>query len=384
MISIWKKKILIHALGANMGGALRHLTNFLPEIGIIKSDIKYIILVDESFPKIILPDNIYIERLSRKITRIYIIRLLYDVIIIPFRLKKEKYSLVVTLTNFGPIWSPIPHIIFQRNSLYYCPYYLSKISGYQKHAVVLRKKLAAMSMKRADLIVTPSNAMADMIKTACPEVASKEFRTLYHGYSQDSYQEPLDECYSRLVVQNGCYKFLYPTHPGPHKGFEILFNILSLLKKKGLQFKLFVTIESKDWPKGINEYEKRIAALGLKNEVHFIGRIPQKQMGSLYKICDLMIYPSLCESFGFSMIEAMGYSLPIVAAGTAVNEEMCGDGAIYYSPLNANDGAKAVIEALQPGRLDKLIREGQSHVASYDWSWCRYVREFTEILKIVS
>ena len=48
-----------------------------------------------------------------------------------------------------------------------------------------------------------------------------------------------------------------------------------------------------------------------------------------YDTSDVAIVPvgdgePLCESFGFSMIEALGERLPIVAAGTAVNREICG------------------------------------------------------------
>jgi len=40
----------------------------------------------------------------------------------------------------------------------------------------------------------------------------------------------------------------------------------------------------------------------------------------------------LCESFGFPLVEAMGARLPIVAADTPVNQEVCGKAAIYFPP----------------------------------------------------
>ena len=176
-------KVLIHALGANMGGALRHLSNFLPELG--RCDVKreYVVLVRESFPALDVMDNIRLERIPDKACSSWVKRIASDVFALPRRLKREKFSTVVSLTNTGPIWSPVPHILFQRNALYYCPYYLQRIGGLLKVETALRRQLAVASMMRADLVVTPSQAMGEMIQEICPETRSKKFVTLYHGLS---------------------------------------------------------------------------------------------------------------------------------------------------------------------------------------------------------
>ena len=58
-------------------------------------------------------------------------------------------------------------------------------------------------MKRADLIVTPSNAMAEMIKTMCPETAKINFLTLYHAFAKEALVEPLDEKFVRMLAAPG-------------------------------------------------------------------------------------------------------------------------------------------------------------------------------------
>lgn len=375
-------RILIHALGANMGGAMRHLTNFLPELGRQDTEREYTILVRESFPTLAVAPNISIERIPNGFVSNWMKRLAGDIFEIPWKLNKEKYDAIVSLTNFGPVFSPVPHIFFQRNALYYCDYYLSQITGREKTETLLRRRLAVESMKRADLIVTPTNAMAEMIKATCPEVKNRKFHTLYHGFSKDTYQEQLDAKYEKQLDIEG-FKFLYPTHPAPHKGFEILFEILKTLKERNLNFKLFTTIAYKDWPEGIRQYKKQVQSLGIDDCVAFIGRIPQSQMGSLYKKCDLMLYPSLCESFGFSMIEAMGHDLPIVAAGTPVNREMCRDGAFYYPQLNPSAGAEAIINAIDPENRKKLVVNGHRRLISFQWGWNRYVDQFIKMIERV-
>ncbi len=57
------------------------------------------------------------------------------------------------------------------------------------------------------------------------------------------------------------------------------------------------------------------------------------------------------------MIEAMGHRLPIVAAKTAVNEEICGDAALYYSPLDPKDACSKIEQALNPSTRERLRRK---------------------------
>jgi len=364
---------------------MRHLSNFLPELGRTDRSNEYIVLVRDSLSVSFSAKNICVVVMKQKMAGSWLVRIGHDVFFLPGKLKREKYSCVVSLTNFGPIWtSIIPHIFFQRNPIYYCPYYLEKVNGRLKIEAYTRRRLALASMMRADLIVTPSQAMADMIRDTCPETADRPFKVLYHGFSKDSLGDPLDPIFTKLLSAGKGIRLLYPTHPAPHKGFEVLFEALAKLRDKGVEFTLYTTVSRDDWPEGVSRYERQVDNLGIKDQIVFMGRVPQRQMGSLYSHSDLMIYPSICESFGFSMIEAMGYGLPIVAADTMVNREMCGGGAIYYPPLDPESAAAAICEALKPDVNRRLLEAGKERVDGFDWSWRRYAREFVGMVEAVS
>lgn len=375
-------KIIIHALGADMGGAIRHLTNFLPLLSLFDKNNEYYVLVRESVPTLNLSNNIKIIRVSNKLAKNWLRRIIYDVIVLPLKLRRENFSLIISLTNFGPIWANIPHIFFQRNPIYYCKYFLQNINGLEKFEIILRRRLAVESMKRAEVIVTPSNSMAEMIKLMYPFLNAKQFITLYHGFTIQG-NEGVNDHWTDVLAKETRIKILYPTHPAPHKGFEVLFEALSKLKRNTSNFVLYTTIEYKDWPKVVGKYEEQIKQLGIKENVIFTGRIPQDQMTVFYKNCDLMVYPSLCESFGFSMVEAMGYGLPIVAADTEVNKEICKDAAIYYSAFDPDDAANKMFESLSEPVREDLKNKAIERIKSFDWSWERYVKEFLTIVESI-
>ena len=174
---------------------------------------------------------------------------------------------------------------------------------------------------------------------------------------------------------------LFPSHGGVHKGIDIAIETLGKLNNEGFEFTFFTPVSQADEPKNFQMYERRCQEVGIRERVVFLDRIPQRQVGALLQKCDLMLYPSLCESFGFSMVEALAFRLPIVAADTPVNREMCGEGALYYPPLDPAAAAEAVKRALEPEMRRCLIEGGADRFAAFDWSWRRYAREFVDIVK---
>ena len=76
--------------------------------------------------------------------------------------------------------------------------------------------------------------------------------------------------------------------------------------------------------------------------VEFLGPLPNEQVQDLYRRADLFVFPSLCESFGHPMVEAMAHGLPIVASDTPVNREICGEAALYFRSRDPKDLAEKV------------------------------------------
>lgn len=364
-----------------MGGAVRHLSNFLPALAQSDPETTYTVLLRENAPVEFGAPNITIERVANQVAAGWRRRLYFDLVVLPRRLKQYDYSLIVSLTNFGPVWTSVPHIIFQRNAALYCPYYLGLVKGSLRAKLFLRRCIALASMRSAQLIVTPSHSMADMIREKCPSLKNRQIEVLYHGFSHRPALNNLDGMVYEQLLARSTFKILYPTHAARHKGFEILFKSLALLKRVySKRFCLFATIAQEDWPKGVQDFRAMVERLGLIENVVFTGRVAQDQMGALYEACDLMVYPSLSESFGFSMIEAMGYGLPIVAGNTRINQEVCGTAALYYDAHNAADAAEKIASAMGSDQRAVLREQARKRISSFDWSWSRYATEFVRLV----
>jgi glycosyltransferase involved in cell wall biosynthesis len=78
------------------------------------------------------------------------------------------------------------------------------------------------------------------------------------------------------------------------------------------------------------------------------------------------------------MAEAMAHGLPIVASDTPVNREICGDAAVYFSPLSAEDLTQQVRRLAQdPALKGKLGAVGRERAATL-FRWDRHVQRILE------
>lgn len=80
------------------------------------------------------------------------------------------------------------------------------------------------------------------------------------------------------------------------------------------------------------------------------GKIGPQEMVALYASSDALLFPSLEESYGLPLVEAMFLGLPIVCADRAYARNLCGSEAIYFDPRSPKSLRDAVLEL--KARLD--------------------------------
>lgn len=95
--------------------------------------------------------------------------------------------------------------------------------------------------------------------------------------------------------------------------------------------------------------ERRVRDLGLHDSVHFLGH--REDVPDLMVASDVLVFPSLYEGLGGTLLEAMALGLPIVASDIEVIREVLGDAALFARPADSVDLAKEVDTALNAPEL---------------------------------
>ena len=144
--------------------------------------------------------------------------------------------------------------------------------------------------------------------------------------------------------------------PVPHKNMDIIPDVIDELSKIGIKNVRFHTTIPVDNPM-MAKVVDRCAELGYKDRLINHGRVSQKELGEMYRRCQLCFLPTLLEVFSASTVEAMYFNLPIIATDFPFNTEVLADACLYYEPKNAKDAAKQLAKMIADKELQATMRE---------------------------
>jgi glycosyltransferase involved in cell wall biosynthesis len=107
--------------------------------------------------------------------------------------------------------------------------------------------------------------------------------------------------------------------------------------------------------------------LGIAGDVVFTGGIPLEQTVDFYRAADVFVYPSLNETFGLPILEAMACGCPVVTSNTSAMPETAGQAAVLSDPKDPASIARAIVEAAGPDQ-DRLRDLGLARASQFTWS----------------
>jgi glycosyltransferase involved in cell wall biosynthesis len=99
-----------------------------------------------------------------------------------------------------------------------------------------------------------------------------------------------------------------------------------------------------------------------------LGPISQDQVWPQLARADVFAFPSITESFGHPLAEAMAVGVPVIASDTPIHREVCGDSALYFPTLDSGKLADILDSVLNtPDLRRRLVACGSTLVARFSW-----------------
>jgi glycosyltransferase involved in cell wall biosynthesis len=139
---------------------------------------------------------------------------------------------------------------------------------------------------------------------------------------------------------------------------------------------------------GENRYlsEREIAepnVLGIAEWVRWPGWVNQEDLAAFYALADALLLPSLFESCGLPVLEAMAAGTPVVTSDRYGTRELARDAAVLVDPDSVESIAAGIRRVLDDaaGRA-QLISAGR--VRSREFTWGRCASETLQVLETVA
>lgn len=127
-------------------------------------------------------------------------------------------------------------------------------------------------------------------------------------------------------------------------------------------------------------YENMIEAEGL-----VISNTPlsQQELAGYYKDAIGFVFPSIQESFGMPILEAMACGCPVITSNITACPEVSGDAALLVDPYSVDDIARAMKDIILDAELRKtLAAKGRERASGFTWQRCaeEHLRVFEQVM----
>lgn len=315
-------------------------------------------------------------------------RLYWDQVTFRGLIKRIKPDLVYSTGNFAVLLCPAKQLLLISQPVPFSELWLREIypkkSVLARTSTLMRRSLICVSARRADIVMAPTQAMLNDLERY---IKLDRRKTLVNPFGLDLPEclaDPSDDNERPSVFRNPdevrlCYVSLY----AEHKNLSTLLKAMPLVNGSGARRFVVKTTVNPGWDGAFwtCTYKDDLALAkrpDVQKWVEFVGPLGLREVSTLYRESDIMIFPSLAESYGYPMPEAMSYGLPIVAADTPVNREICGDAAVYFSPMDPDDLARRIRHVAEDVVLRKNLRQNGLQRARVMFRWDTHVKKILE------
>jgi glycosyltransferase involved in cell wall biosynthesis len=111
--------------------------------------------------------------------------------------------------------------------------------------------------------------------------------------------------------------------------------------------------------------------LGIESWVHRMGWVESANLPVLYNMAEALLLPSLFESFGLPIVEAMSAGCPVVTSNTYGSREIGAHAAILVDPGSVDAIAAGIVESVENPQLRaRLISAGRERAQLFSWRQC--------------
>jgi glycosyltransferase involved in cell wall biosynthesis len=152
----------------------------------------------------------------------------------------------------------------------------------------------------------------------------------------------------------------------PYKNCEGLLRAWALARRDAGERNLVIVGPGRD-KQYVAELHLLTEQLGIAEDVIFVGGVPLEDTARFYQAADAFVYPSLNETFGLPILEAMASGCPVVTSDTSAMPETAGGAALLCDPKDPASIARAIVQAVAPGS-DQLRDAGLRRAHQFTWA----------------
>lgn len=234
--------------------------------------------------------------------------------------------------------------VFTYHTLYeHYAHYLPVVSSLAARVAEARSYAFA---NQADLVIAPTSGVRQRLLT---HGVTSPIEVIPTGIEPpEEPEESKTQIRRCLGVPEDGQVLLYVGRLAREKNLELLLRAVRAAVRGAPNLTLLVVGEGDEE----RSLQRLATHLEIADRVHFVGPVPHQAVGCWYRAADLFVFPSVSETQGLVVLEAMAYGLPVLAIRSVGTSDFIVDG---VSGALANDAENDFVQ-----RLLTLLRDGAS------------------------
>jgi len=296
----------------------------------------------------------------------------------------DKYILFPIILIFKAKYTDILHISDHSNSIYIPfikkhPHVITchdmmavrsaldefKLYNQVRKTGKIQQILILNGLKEAKHISAVSNATKhDLLRLTKHD--ANQIKVIHNGLNFYYKSLSKEACLNILDRYNINPDFNFLLHVGGNQWYKnrkgVLFIYNALIKKEpNINVKLVLAGKPLT-----HELSFLIKDLGLSEHVIVITEPTNQELNALYCLTKGLIFPSLCEGFGWPIIEAQACGSLVFTSNYEPMTEVGGEAAIYFDPLLPDEAAKIIVNTISDhDSIEKKLHLNKSNIDKF-------------------
>lgn len=317
----------------------------------------------------------------------------WEQVLLPREVKKEGCDILHCTGNTAPIFCTIPTIVTLHDIIYMERFSLFQKAGtwYQRIGNTYRRLVVPTVVKKAMKLVTVSHYEQSNIEAY---FGALEKLSVIHNGVGEHFRKISDTPLLEAVREK--YKlperFLFCLgNTDPKKNTPNMLRAFALFLQSNSEYRG----QDNTYKLVLPDYEENqlmqvLNDMGhpeIREDILVTGYVPNSDMPALLNLCSMFLYPSLRESFGLPILEAMACGAPVITSNTSSMPEVAGDAALLVDPSDPVALAGAIERVLSEEDLKRNLRvRGLERAALFSWKSMaeQYLQLYREMLSELS
>lgn len=292
-------------------------------------------------------------------------RIAYEQTVLPLLAARHRADVLLSTCNVKPeLWRGPSVVVLQSLQYLHFPASFGRL-----RATYLRQAVRR-SLTTADVVIAVSDWERAQAIEAFGLDASRVV-TVHHGVSDDIATVAASGAAPErpAIAGDGPYLLMVSTLYGFKNHHRLIEAFAEMVRRHSFRHRLLIVGGDADVTRAA--LAAHAGRLGVADRVVLTGALPHDRIPALVAHADAVVYPSLYETFGMPVLEALAFGRPLITSHHGPMAEVAGDAAELVRADDAGSiaGGMATV-LLDRRRREALMAAGPRRAATFSWEAC--------------